>query len=223
MSVLSEMGIGSAVEIEVSIKGNKMTFTTMIRNTIEKTSKRYGAGIICDQVYSETGKLLTFDNTNVVAKVQNNVDKRQYDFVISACANSKCEPVLYLYSQQDAKPKNFRSNFRVHCGYRANMQIGPNKKTVDGFVHDISFSGISFTYDKNKIRSDIGQSVSATIYDENENDRSYRVSADIVRVQEDFGNDRTLIGAKFHKDNKEINRIVAKCQRKELRIRKDKK
>lgn len=223
MSTISEMGIGSTIELEASVKGNKLVFITTIRNIIAKPSKRYGFGIICDQIRNKEGKLLIFDNTNVVAKIQNNVDKRQYDFVISACANSKCEPVLYLYSQQDAKPKNFRSNFRVPCGYRANMQIGPNKKTVDGFVHDISFSGISFTYDKNKIRSDIGQSVSATIYDESENDRSYKVSADIVRVQEDFGNDRTLIGAKFHKDNKEINRIVAKCQRKELRIRKDKK
>lgn len=225
MSTLREMPIGSEVELEVGIKGKKITFNTVIYDRIEKVNKKLGYGVKCGQIRSEDGRLLNFSRTSIIAKVKNKEDNRQYEYIITMCVHSNKENYLYLYSLQDVKPKNFRSNYRVPCGYRTNMQIGTNRKAIDGHVHDISFSGISLVYAKDKVKSDIGQKVSAMIYDDNDSERGYRISADIVRIEEEWNKDKTLIGAKFDDNftvaNKDISKIVIQCQRKELKLRKD--
>lgn len=225
MSTLSEMTIGSKVVLEVLIKNTKLEFETVIKYIVEKPSKQYGYGIACEQIFSDKGALLSFKGVNVVANIENASDKRNYQFLLSVCVNNKSDKTLVMFSTQDIKPKNYRDTFRVLCGYRTTMQIGNNRKAIDGHVHDISFTGISFTYDSNKIKSDVGQNVSAMIYEGDKDDHGYRVSADIVRINDTWAENKTLIGAKFDDsiNNRDVNKLVAKCQIKEMRIRRDNK
>ena len=70
------------------------------------------------------------------------------------------------------------------------------------------------------VGSTVGQSISATLRNnDGVREKSYKVAADIVRVQ-DWNNDKILIGAKFKNDDRNVKSIVAECQRKELRVRK---
>ena len=225
MSTLREMSIGSEIELEVGIKGKKITFNTVLYDRIEKVNKKLGYGVKCGQIRSEDGRLLNFSGTSIIAREKNKEDNRQYEYIITMCVHSKKENYLYLYSLQDVKPKNFRADYRVPCGYRTNMQIGTNRKAIDGHVHDISFSGISLVYEKDKVKSDVGQKVSAMIYEDNDSEKGCRVLADIVRIEEDWNKDKKLIGGKFYNSfivlNKEISKIVVQCQRKELKLRKE--
>lgn len=225
MSTLSEMTIGSKVILEVLIKGNKLEFETTIKYNIEKSNKQYGYGIACEQIFNDKGVLLNFKGVHVVVNIENDYDKRSYQFILTVCINNTLDKTLVMFSTQDVKPKNYRDTFRVPCGYRTTMQIGNNRKAIDGYVHDISFTGISFTYDSNKIESDIGQNVSAMIYEGDEDNHGYRVSADIVRINDKWAENKTLIGARFNEsfNNKDVNKIVAKCQIKEMKIRRDKR
>ena len=220
MSFISDMQPGSIVTLETTFDKKIATVETTMKSAYEKEHKQFGHGIICEEVLTKDGKLICFKNLSLIAKIKNKADNREYDFLVSAYANVNRSHELVLFSIQNNPPVNFRDSFRVPCSYRADMQIGPNRKVIEGFVHDISFSGISFTYDKDEISSTVGQSISATLRNnDGVREKSYKVAADIVRVQ-DWNNDKILIGAKFKNDDKNVKSIVAECQRKELRVRK---
>ena len=220
MSFISDMQPGSLVTLEAKLDKNIVTVETTIKSVYEKAHKQFGHGIVCEEVLTEDGKLINFKNYGLVAKIKNIADNREYKFSVSAYANISSNHEFVLFSLQDNNPVNFRSSFRVPCTYRADLQIGPNKKVIHGYVHDISFSGISFTYDKDAISATVGQRVSATLYDYNGDiKRSYKVAAVIVRVQ-DWNDNKILIGAELRDYDKNVQLIVTECQRKELRVRK---
>ena len=220
MSFISDMQPGSLVTLEAKLDKNIVTVETTVRSVYDKVHKQFGHGIICEEVLTEDGKLINFKNYGLVAKIKNKADNREYKFSVSAYANISSNHEFVLFSLQDNNPVNFRSSFRVPCTYHADLQIGPNKKVIHGYVHDISFSGISFTYDKEAISATVGQRVSATLYDYNGDiKRSYKVAAVIVRVQ-DWNDNKILIGAQLKDYDKNVQLIVTECQRKELRVRK---
>ena len=220
MSFISDMQPGSLVTLEAKLDKNIVTVETTIKSVYEKAHKQFGHGIVCEEILTEDGKLINFKNYGLVAKIKNKADNREYKFSVSAYANISSNHEFVLFSLQDNNPVNFRSSFRVPCTYRADLQIGPNKKVIHGYVHDISFSGISFTYDKDAISATVGQRVSATLYDYNgDQKRSYKVAAVIVRVQ-DWNDNKILIGAELKDYDKNVQSIVTECQRKELRVRK---
>lgn len=224
MSYISEMSVGSDVTLKVTKANNSMEFETTIIGIIDQEHKHYGKGIKCKLVYIND-KVANFRNTQLVATIKDKESGRDFVFNITASILHIAQGYMCIYCLNDVKPKNYRNAYRVPCGYRTNMQIGTNRKAIDGHVHDISFSGISLVYEKDKVKSDIGQKVSAMIYEDNDSERGYRVLADIVRIEEEWAKDKTLIGAKFDNSftvaNKDISNIVVQCQRKELKLRKE--
>jgi len=224
MSLLSEMAIGSTVKLQISVKladGKvaKLEKETQVRDQISEWNKTYGCGIKCDQIVID-GKVVNLKNCKLTAIVTNVGDKREYSFPIVATLNSKVDTSLHLYSLQDIKPENHRDTYRVPCLYPTMMQIGENRKAIEGFAHDISYSGISFTYDSDRIEARIGQNVSASIQSP-KRERPYKVAAEIVRINPNFSEKRTLIGARFIVQTNETNRLMLECQMKEMKVRKD--
>jgi len=225
MSLLSDMAVGSTIKLEISAKlasGKiaKIMQETLIRDTIIEWNKTYGCGIKCDQITAE-GKVVNLANCKLLAIIANNEDNREYRFPIKATLNSKKDGTLHLYSTLDSKPENFRSTYRVPCLYPTMMQIGENRKAIEGFAHDISYTGISFTYDSERIEARIGQHVSAAVQSP-KRERPYKVMAEIVRIDPNFSDKRTLIGARFMIQTNDVNNLMLECQMKDLKLRKEK-
>lgn len=221
MGHISEMSVGSNVVLTLKVNDQKLIFSTEIVEAIEKRSSKLGYGVRCNVVRNEAGKVISFGNVAVKATIINKDDGRQYTFPLSACGNSRASDWLYLYSPQDSKPVNNRTTFRVVCGMKANISVGDDRKAYECFVHDISFSGVSFSFDPGKIPVNVGDSINAAIYDES-TDKFTRLSAVVVRVVEEWQNGKSLIGARFSIVDNGVNMLVAKCQMKELKVRQDK-
>lgn len=215
--VISKLKSGSKITLDVTSNGNKISFETEYIRGSNPDSKRIYA--VCKPVFSNDGKWLSFTGTAVTATIHNVEDNRDYSYVLNQIKNDQQNNEMRLYCSHDIKPTNYRAAHRVPCGYNANIQIGGNRKAIDAFVHDISCTGISFVYDKDLIKSEVGQHVSSMVYENKNEGIGQRVEADVVRIVDDYREDKVLIGAQVTSGENSVNKIVAKCQLKEARTR----
>lgn len=215
MSYLSDMEIGS--EIQLNIKTSKGTATIQNRILgILENSEKFGYGVYVNPV-KINGHLVSLEGCSIEVVVINNADGRSYCFPLSLAVNNTKSMRLQLYSKFDSKPTNFRDTFRMPCSYIAEVQISQHNGIVKAFVHDISLLGISFTFEKDSCNAVVGNTISATITD----DKGFRIklSGEIVRVDYTYSDTRFLVGVKLHETTMDITKLVSKLQLNELRIR----
>lgn len=217
MAYLNEMGVGSKVVLEVVANNNKLEFETIIIETVDKI-KRFGYGIICQVLKSETGAIYNFSNTFVSLKIYNNIDNRQYKFIPSVSAISKDRKYHIFYSLGTATPVNNRENYRVPCSFDATFQVRSNRKTDSGSVHDLSNTGVSIIYSKDIPNVNVGDEVSVTMRD-SEKEVNYKVRGSIVRIDETYSNNLKLMGIQFDKVYQPIYGLVARLQRNDAKVR----
>lgn len=217
---LHEMPVGSTVVLNVKVAKQMMNFTTHIIDAGIATKN--GGYAICNLIKVD-GKILNLCHCAINACIKHVDTGRDYKYTISKVAIDRKRRVLRLYSSTKVKPQNYRNAFRVPCGYRTSMHIGNNRRPINGFVHDISYSGVACIFTSNLASVNVNDRLSATIYD---NDmRAYKAFGTIVRVVDDFKPDFTLVGVKFDKFDKDIDfqKLISTLQLKELRIRQDNK
>ena len=209
---INEITIGSQVTIKVKVEGQILEFNSEV---VATGDTRKGKFLACNFIIIQD-KVLNLSRHHVFVDIHNIGDGRDYRFFLNASALDKKNRNMRLYSTDNAKAKNHREAFRVPCGYRAVLQIGNNRKAIDGHVHDLSFTGASYVFTTDAANVTVGDSVSGSIYDNDEH--LYRTSGEIVRILENFGKDLTLIGVKFEGDIK-IQGLIGKLQLNELRVR----
>jgi hypothetical protein len=212
------MSVGSKVTLIAKATKGGIEFTTIIEEVIVDASKRFGYGVRCTALKSDNGKIYSFRNTILTMSVENKADGRTYKFpIIASCIKSKKNQHVF-YSIMDAKPVNHRDNFRVPCTFDAVFQVSSNRKTDNGYVHDLSNSGMSISYKKDVSGIDTGKNISVTFRDI-ETERNYKVKGEIVRVNDGYSENNNLMGIKFDKVYSPIYGLVAKLQRKGAKVR----
>lgn len=216
MLFISDMPLQSEVQITASVKDYVVTFNTEIIG-IYPFLKQYGHGVYCKPVMRD-GKCISFKGVSVTVEILNKEDHRIYKYNCTVCSHNQDKDKLIICSQQQQKPINNRSAFRLPCGYRAVLQLAAHRGTVEGFIHDISVTGASCLFKVGVCQATIGECMTATVYEDN-SERQYKISGTIVRIDEDYAPEKLLIGVKFDSTDYGISKLVASLQMKELRVR----
>ena len=132
MSYLSDMDIGS--EIQLNIKTSKGVATVQSKILgILNNSEKFGYGVYVNPI-KINGHLVSLEGCSVNATVINNADGRSYYFPLSLAVNNTRDMHLQLYSKFSSKPTNFRDTFRMPCSYMAEIQISEHNGVVKAFV-----------------------------------------------------------------------------------------
>lgn len=215
---INQMGIGSEATIKVAVGKQQIDFPVTVLQAFKDSLKKMSYCIGVDPIIKD-GKTVSFGNNPVSVFIKNNADNREYEYKVHYHGMNKDKTNLLLFSNDDIQPVNHRGAYRVSCSLEAVVQIGNNKKAVKGHLHDISYSGIGFTFLSDEFKSlTVGQNVSASVFDNEEH--VYKATGHIVRFIEDFTEDKTLIGVQFDVTTAAMQVLVTKLQRQELRLRK---
>ncbi|MBR5376375.1 MAG: PilZ domain-containing protein [Lachnospiraceae bacterium] len=209
---IDEISVGSEVVISLKAGDHTFKFNTELVSSGQSKSGRY---IACSLI-TVNGKVLNPGGFSSWVDIHNIKDNRNYRFLLKASAIDKKNKIMYLYSIDDAKAKNYRAAFRVPCSYKVVLQIGNNRNVIDGHVHDVSYTGAAYIFTTGDVEVSEGDEVSGSIYDFEEH--IYRTTGKVVRILDDFQPNLTLIGVKFEKDMS-LQGLVSRLQRNELRVR----
>lgn len=214
---INQIAEGSPVTLTIRIKGgDTVTLETKVAQNYQEPYKH--AFCIGVEPIFRDGRIVSLGRNKVSASIKNIEDNREYSYTIAFHGLSKDRTQLLLFSPDDIAPVNHRLNYRVPCSYNVVVQIGNNKKAVEGYIHDISLSGIGMVFVTGEFKTIIeGDAVSASIFDNYEH--VYKVSGRVVRSIEGFTENRTLIGVQFDETPAAIAGLVAGLQRQELRLR----
>ncbi len=214
---INEIPEGSHVTLTINIKGEMITFETRVIQQFEKPYKK--SFCIGAEPIMQEGKAISLGRHKITASIKNETDNREYNYTIAFHGLNKDRSQLLLFSPDDASAVNHRMNYRVPCSYDVVVQIGNNKKAVDGLMHDISLSGLGMVFVSDEIKSiQEGDAVSISIYDQYEH--MYKVFGRVVRYIDGYTADRMLVGVEFDETPVAIAGLVASLQRRELRLRK---
>ncbi len=214
---INQMGAGSQVTLTVNIKSESVTLESrVVQGYPDEYKNNFCIGL--EPVF-QNGVPVSLGKHRVMATIINSVDNREYQYTINYHGMSKDRSQLLLFSTDDTAPVNHRMNYRVPCNYHIVAQIGNNKKAVDGYMHDISFSGIGMVFVAGEFKAiREGDAVSVSIFDHYEH--IYKVSGHVVRTIDEFAENRILVGVEFEETPHAIVGMVAALQRRELRLRK---
>ena len=214
---INQMGAGSSVTLTVNIKREAVTLETRVAQGYpDEYRNTFCVGL--EPIFQD-GTLVSLGKHQISATIINSSDHREYQYTISYHGLNKDRSQLLLFSADDIPPVNHRLNYRVPCSYHIVVQIGNNKKAVEGYMHDISLSGIGMVFVTGEFKSiQVGDAVSASIFDNYEH--VYKVSGHVIRTIDDFAENRILVGAQFEETPHAIVGLVAGLQRRELRLRK---
>lgn len=207
---INELPIDSNVVIKAKKGLNEIEFNTQIVTPLSKFREQFGYGCIV-KVIKHKDIAINFSNTNVIAVISNPEDERDYEFSLTACALCKVKNENYhvLYSLEEAEASNRRGTFRVECLYEAVIQLGEYRQTIDGYVRDLSATGIGLTLLHEDDHSKIGDVISVSFLVRN---KRFRVEAVVIRKNEEFNEERTLLGCKFVEEYQNIQDLVYKLQ-----------
>lgn len=121
-----------------------------------------------------------------------------------------------LYCVHEGKHINRRSTYRQYVGYNAILQLGPNRKTIDVTIKDISVTGISFVSVKHYEKKDIG--LFHLSYVDEEFGITVQLSGEVVRIEE-LPDTRTLYGCRIVETSLNVGSYIAHKQKKEAERR----
>ena len=121
-----------------------------------------------------------------------------------------------LYCVHEGKHINRRETYRQYVGYNAILQLGPNRKTIDVTVKDISVTGISFVSVQKYEKKDIG--LFHLNYTDEEFGIPVQVSGEDERIEE-LPDTRTLYGCSIVETSLNIGSYIAHKQKKEAKRR----
>lgn len=121
-----------------------------------------------------------------------------------------------LYCVHEGKHVNRRQTYRQYVGYKGVLQLGPNRKTIDVTLKDISVTGISFISVTQYEKKDIG--LFHLSYVDEELKVPIQVTGDVVRIEE-LEDTRMLYGCRIVESNINVGSYIARKQKKEAERR----
>ncbi len=121
-----------------------------------------------------------------------------------------------LYCVHEGKHVNRRETYRQYVGYNGILQLGPNRKTIDVTVKDISVTGISFVSVTKYEKKDVG--LFHLSYIDEEFNIPVQLSGEVVRVEE-LEDTRILYGCRIVETSLNVGSYIAHKQKKEAKRR----
>lgn len=121
-----------------------------------------------------------------------------------------------LYCVHEGKHVNRRETYRQYVGYNGILQLGPNRKTIDVTVKDISVTGISFVSVTKYEKKDVG--LFHLSYIDEEFNIPVQLSGEVVRVEE-LEDTRILYGCRIVETSLNVGSYIAHKQKKEAERR----
>lgn len=122
------------------------------------------------------------------------------------CKNRRC---YILVSDAEGVLTNRRDTFRIPLTEPCIIQVGENKKTYEGYVHDISAMGIAVTLPKME-EAPLFKAFSIVFSDSGTRSR-FRLSATCRHVL-DYREDIILCGCELHKNSPMLSSFVNRKQ-----------
>ena len=213
---INELSENSDIQISVKVNKEEYIYDATLLQIYQEPYRPNMYCIGCAPI-EEDGKLLGFGDYPMHLLAHDNTNGRDYKWTIAMHGFNKDRTQFLLLSNESVKPINHRNAYRVPCSYKAVTQLGTNKSVIDGYAHDISYSGISITFAKDAIKNaTIGTDASVSLYDEHGHVR--RAVGKVTRIVDDFENGKKLIGIVFTQPSLAVTNLVAYLQRNELRI-----
>lgn len=122
-----------------------------------------------------------------------------------------------LYCVHEGKHINRRETYRQYVGYNGVLQLGPNRKTIDVTVKDVSVTGISFISVTHYEKDDIG--LFHLNYVDEELNIPVQITGMVVRAEE-LADTRILYGCQIVETNMNVGKYIARKQKKEAERKK---
>ena len=205
---MSDIPIGSKVDIIVEI-GNKEG--VLEGKVIEKIPNKKQNGIGIEAIY-HNNKKINFKNYKVFIQYTTPKDV-VYRFLVSLIDINYNENIIRFYTKQTAKPFGYRQTHRYICGYDADIKIEGTKLNLNGYCKDASYTGIAFICKDEDKKLRHGQKVNATVTFK---DLKFKnLKGKIVRIEENYFGETSLVGINFDKVNKDVEYFVNTLKEKE--------
>lgn len=209
------------VVLKVQSRGVDADFQTTI---LGSKCERGNHCIIVEAVKGESGNYIDFSQFPLIVEIVNPQDKRFYKYISVKHGYFREKEKVYfgIFVNDDVKPVNRREAYRVAISEPAALQIKGHTKVIDGYTHDVSATGISFTIPASEsTRACVGDTVSAS-FNSSLMERFYRINCTVCRI-EDFENERVLLGCRLTKVDEAVRHLVGKLSILECRVRKETK
>lgn len=208
---LDDMPVGSLVKLFYKLPNGEVSLDTVVRD-----KSVYGKNtLLCDYLM-HNGKIIRCSDWLSKAEIYNTDTKRTYCFMEIKAVNTKKDG-LVLASNNKVKPIENREAFRFSCGYNCDIRLKSHTGVSKGIVHDVSFSGISCLISKESSKPIITEEASITVTD-GDTRCIYKVIGNVVRIDENYSDDRLLIGVKIKNENS-VKELIQNIQRKVLKTR----
>lgn len=213
---ISDHPIGSSVTVSISKDGDTVELTTTITNVIDDKKRKL---ILCD-VITSGDKIISFDG--LLCKVTiSGADGRDYIYMTRAVQNIVINKnkVLMIQCSSNVKPENKRKAYRYPICVNVVIRPKQHRGTCDGFLRDISQTGISFSIPDLSYCPYPGELISLTF--EFEGIR-HKLECFVVRtVQREDGG--YVIGGELTKYNSQVQHLISRLGMLEARIRREQK
>ena len=215
---LNQIGLGSKVKIEFNMQNQKLEFETEVVRALEEKTQ-LGFTVICKSIRKD-GKVINLKSKegNFSVYISNVTDNRDYKWNAFYIANVRIdnETFLRISSMKEIKPLNRREYIRLPVGDNIVVQVGTNKKTLDGFLNNISLTGFGCTV-LTTCDAKIGEHATVSYFNKELN-HNFRFNGIVKRV-EHLRAERVYIGCQLEgeNDNNWINKLVVHQQVKQLK------
>lgn len=195
---IEELFPQQSVTIQLQINSEQIDFPTTV---LEIVPKQHG---ICVAPILKDGKVVSFrvDKAliHLIATFPDNKPHIFYNVAIETYKKNDNSFYYFISSSTPSLQFNRREAFRCFIGLSSMIQIGLEKRSVDGILRDISSTGFSFVPDDNKYELDTGSSVYIALtdfIDENHQKFSFYLTGIVVRKQE-LENNKTIDGCRLN-------------------------
>ena len=211
---IRELEIGSEITLVCGTGSDKRSFTTNVLKVAEEKN------VILVEAFTYDGKLLNFDIEGITVEFTQN--GKAMVFQVDSVKPIKIKNNVYhsITSETDAKPVNRRGAVRIPMGVPCTMKYGPKRVPVNCFVHDLSYTGVSFTL-KQPREVNVGDELNA-VFHYGENRVDFKVFATVVRTFIDDETGYQIVGAEFKSLTKEVQALIMAIQRDEAQRRRGK-
>lgn len=207
---INDMPPGSTVSLEAIVGLKTLAFDTVVEKSVDVPMPGvYVAPIMKDD------KIIGFQGDGITcrATIIHDEEKVPYQWKNVKVVSMKTQDGNFchaIYSEDDVKKVNRRTNYRVWLGFHGQARIGMAKEVIDVTVKDISCTGISFICPQ-EVEVKMGAMVHLNFSDPG-NGINFVISALVVR-REELERGNALYGCKLSKESQMIERYVNQKQR----------
>lgn len=206
MSLITEMGIESRVQLVFEANGNTITKDTILRGPLDS---RYGIGIMCDLI-KHNGRTLNCSVGLIYVIIIDSNTGNHYKFKDIKACNVEKGNALIIYSNEDVKPMEKRGALRFPCGLKCYLRVRSYPGTLNGVVEDISLTGVGCIVNNGNVDFNKGDDIYISIPEWNQDTNFVGT---IRRVSIDKVDNLDFIGVEMKDTNEHIVHLISHLQK----------